>query len=434
MRFASRTQFSFILVMSFVFIFFTNQATALPQFARRYNLKCSACHTIVPVLNEQGILFQRLGYHLPPALQPSHAVSKLSALPEGATWSLANNASLAVADFSFSAERTTQEGQSPSSTSAFQVGLWNAYFAGWVPDTNFFYHAEFDIVSGGSTSPDLSNACFGYGSGTAKNSWYVVAGREHLQLAQGTRAAQVYSLLPNSPLLFENSSPTNFVLDQAPVGASAGYTWISDNYRRVFAASAKITNGDNADGSEILTSSNRNSKDAWLDLDFWYAPESGVTFIDYYGKKDQNITDSSGNTLLTYHPVIRRQGVFANYMYKYKADLTGGYLRSHDGWLSALNAPAGNFIGNDYFVALDYYIQQGFAISGRFDRLNQQIIGVGGVGKQNVHDWTIGVNKTFTPSGNIIGRIAYSDLSGRDPVAAAKRTDKFVQADISFNF
>lgn len=101
-----------------------------------------------------------------------------------------------------------------------------------------------------------------------------------MQVAQGTRAAQIYSLLPNAPLLFETMSPTNFVLDQSPVGVNAGYTWISSNYRNVFAVSGKVTNGDNADGSEILTSSNKMSKDAWVDLDYWYAPESGVTFID----------------------------------------------------------------------------------------------------------------------------------------------------------
>jgi hypothetical protein len=39
---------------------------AVPQFARRYNVKCSACHTIVPVLNEQRWMFKRLGFHLPP--------------------------------------------------------------------------------------------------------------------------------------------------------------------------------------------------------------------------------------------------------------------------------------------------------------------------------------------------------------------------------
>jgi|SRR5450631_1116103 hypothetical protein len=125
-----------LLIAVFAFIsviIFPSKSAALPQFARRYNLKCSACHTIVPVLNEQGELFQRLGYHLPPALQPSHIPAKLSAILNGADWSLTNNASLAVTDFSYSAERTTQEGTTPSSTSAFQVGSWNAYFAGWIP-------------------------------------------------------------------------------------------------------------------------------------------------------------------------------------------------------------------------------------------------------------------------------------------------------------
>jgi len=405
---------------------------ALPQFARRFNLKCTACHTIAPVLNEQGLLFQRLGYHLPPSLRKGEVAPKLSEAKEGGDWTLANNVSVAVADFSYSAERTTQEGQSPASTSAFQVASWNNYFAGWIPDSNFFYHAEFDIVSGGATNPDLSNACIGYVWGTARNSWFVVAGREHLQVAQGTRAAQVYSLLPSSPLLFETTSPTNFILDQSPVGINAGYTWTSSNYRSVFAASVKVTNGDNADGSEILGASARNSKSFWADIDWWYAPESGVTFIDYYGKKDNLQTDLAGNQF-TFHPVIRRQGLFGNYKLLSTVDFLGGYLHSNDDWV-APDGSAAKFIANDYYGAVDYYIRQGFAISGRYDLLHQQITGTSGAGLQSTHDWTIGVNKTLTASGNVIGRIAYSYLSGRDPVAAAKSTDKLFQADIAFNF
>jgi len=409
------------------------KSEALPQFARRYNLKCTACHTIVPVLNEQGELFQRLGYHLPPALQPGEVPRKLSAIPEGADWSLTNNASFAVADFGYAAERTTQEGQSPMSTSAFQVNSWNAYFAGWIPDTSFFYHAELDIVSGGATNVDLSNACIGYTWGTARNSWYVVGGREHLQVAQGTRAAEVYSLLPNAPLLFENPSPTNFVFDHSPVGINVGYTWISSDYRRVFAASAKVTNGVNEDGSEILGPSTRNSKAFWADVDFWYAPESGITFVDYYGRKDQ-IQNAGLDSQFTYSPYIRRQGVFANYMLKYKVDFLGGYMHSNDDWQAVQSGPLSRYVSNDFYAAIDYYIKQGFAVSGRYDQIRGKITGDTGVGLQSTHDWTVGVNKTLTPSGNVVGRIAYSYLSGRDPVGAVKSTDKLFQADIAFNF
>ncbi|MDQ2844482.1 MAG: hypothetical protein M3Y72_26235, partial [Acidobacteriota bacterium] len=262
--------FQILMLVCFAFLLLMpQQAKAVPQFARRYNLKCSACHNIVPVLNEQGYLFKRLGYHLPPPLETGKPPLTFSEIVnKEPPWTITNNAALAVTDFSYSAERTTQEGTSPVSTSAFQVAAWNAYFGGWVPDTNFFYYAEFDIVAGGQTSPDLNNAYFGYSGGNARSSWYLAGGREHLQVGEGTRAAQVYSLLPNPSLLFENSGPTNFAIDQSPVGLDAGYTWASNKYRNVFAATAKVTNGDNADGSEILGPSTRNSKDVWVDIDY----------------------------------------------------------------------------------------------------------------------------------------------------------------------
>ena len=72
------------------------QARAVPQFARRYNLKCSACHTIVPVLNEQGYLFKRLGYHLPPALVSGQPGSVMSYIVRSEPkWDLFNNLSVA---------------------------------------------------------------------------------------------------------------------------------------------------------------------------------------------------------------------------------------------------------------------------------------------------------------------------------------------------
>ena len=407
---------------------------AVPQFARRYNLKCSACHTIVPVLNEQGYMFKRLGYHLPPALEKGKPAPKISDLvKKEPQWRLTNNVAPAVTDFSYSVERTTQQGQPNSSTSAFQVASWNAYFGGWLPDTNFFYYGELDIVTGGSTTPDMTAAKFGYAGGNARSSWYAAGGREHLQIGNGTRAAQVYSLLPSAPLFYENSSPTNFVVDKSPVGIDVGYTWASNSYRNVFAATVKVTNGYNADGSEILGPSARNSKDVWFDLDYWYAPESGVTFIGYYGRKDNLQTDSLGNQF-TFQPHIRRQGVFGNYKLFSKVDFLGGYLHSSDEWQASQGGPLTRFVGNDYYGAVDYYILQGLAVSARFDRLNQKITGLSGVGSQNVHDWTVGVNKTLTPSGNVIARAAYRNLSGRDPVSATKRTDKLFQMDISFNF
>ena len=411
---------------------FPRQASAIPQFARRYKVSCYACHTIPPVLNEQGYMFKRLGHHLPPAMEPSHLPFKISELVEKEPdWTLTNNASLAVADFGFASQRTVQQGQAPSSTSAFQVNSWNAYFAGWIPNTNFYYYSEFDIVLGGQTSPDMPNAHIGYVGGNAKSSWYTTLGREHLQVSEGTRASQIYSLLPSAPLLFENKGATNFILDQSPVGAEIGYTWASSNYKNILGVNFKVTNGDNADGSEILNASSKNGKDIWADADWWYAPESGISFVTYQGKKNQ-IQNSGGPNQFTFYPHISREGVFGNYMIlRDKVDVLGGYLHGNDDWEDPTTAAPGSYISNGYFGEVDYYFRRGLAFAARYDRLRHEITGIP---KTNLEQWQVGVEKAFTASGNIVGRASVGNFHGPDPLSLIGSSTKTYQADIQFNF
>lgn len=53
-----------------------SRAEAIPAFARKYGLSCSACHVAYPVLNQQGVMFRDNGYQLglqrdEPAATPS---------------------------------------------------------------------------------------------------------------------------------------------------------------------------------------------------------------------------------------------------------------------------------------------------------------------------------------------------------------------------
>lgn len=64
--------------------------------------------------------------------------------------------------------------------------------------------------------------------------------------------------------------------------------------------------------------------------------------------------------------------------------------------------PGGYFRGSDYFGETDYHLRPGFALSGRYDLLKQSI--TAGVAPTSIHNWTAGVNKSLTPSGNIVGR------------------------------
>src|SRR5664279_3350206 len=158
----------------------------------------------------------------------------------------------------------------------------------------------------------------------------------HMQEGEGTRAAMFYNLFPDPALTLTYTSPLNFSLDQHPVGVNVGYTWASNYFKRVFAVSVKVTNGLNADGSEILGSSTKKSKDVWADADYWFGPDGGVTVLFYRGSKDQ-IQNAGADNQFTYRPTFYRTGAMGNYLFFDKLDILGGYVRSEDDWQTIQN-------------------------------------------------------------------------------------------------
>src|SRR5579859_5735349 len=68
------------------------QAHAIPAFARKYGVKCYACHTIPPALNKNGYMFKRLGYRQPPdEMDGTKPAPKISELDRDIKFSLANS-------------------------------------------------------------------------------------------------------------------------------------------------------------------------------------------------------------------------------------------------------------------------------------------------------------------------------------------------------
>jgi len=47
------------------FLLLPEQAQAIPPFARKYDMNCTACHTAPPILNQSGQRFLENGYQLP---------------------------------------------------------------------------------------------------------------------------------------------------------------------------------------------------------------------------------------------------------------------------------------------------------------------------------------------------------------------------------
>ena len=215
----------------------------------------------------------------------------------------------------------------------------------------------------------------------------------HLQEGEGTRAAMFCSLFPEPALLLSNSNALNYTLDQHPVGVGGGYTWASHYFKQILAVSAKVTNGLNADGSEILFDSTKNSKDYWFDADYWFGPDGGVTFMTLCTPRRTRsrtrgcpIASSptgppSAVRRLRQLPVLRQTG-HSRRIHPRPGRLAGHRERRRT-----------DFTTNGFRGEVDYYFVPGFAVMGRYDRLNQTIAGTPTTRSPT---WGVGAEKALT--------------------------------------
>jgi hypothetical protein len=375
-----------------------------------------------PALNKTGYMFKRLGYRMPPdEMDGTKPAPKISELDKNIKWNLTDAVAL-ITQGSFSVDKAT--GDSPNTNSSFNLDEAALFLAGTLPQTNFSYFTQYELFQDGETK--LEQAVIGYTGGRANSSFFGRAGAMHLQEGEGTRAAMFYNLFPEPSPLLTNTNVLNTTLDQAPVGVDAGYTWASPYFKHILGLSAKVTNGLNADGSEILFDSKRNSKDFWFDADYWFGPDGGVTFMAYNGRKEQ-VQNQGAPDEFTYRPTIRRYGVFGNYLFFDKLDLLGGYLRSRDDWKDTFNGATTAFTVNGYRGEADYYLQRGFALMGRYDRLNQTIAGEPAT---HATAWAVGGEKALTDLGNVILRATYGHQHNEDPVSGSVTTDKLFKLDL----
>ncbi|HXN45856.1 MAG TPA: hypothetical protein VN893_04400 [Bryobacteraceae bacterium] len=395
---------------------------AIPAFARKYGVKCYTCHLIPPALNKTGYMFKRLGYRMPPdEMDGTKPAPKISELDSNIKFNLMNSLAV-ITQGSFTAEKTA--GDSPASNSSFNLDEAALFVAGALPQSNFSYFVHYELYQGGQSF--LEQAVASYTGGRANSSYFGKAGEMHMQEGEGTRGAMFYNLFPDPSLVLTFVNPLNFSLDQHPVGVNAGYTWASPYFKQVVGVSAKVTNGLNADGSEILFDSTKNSKDVWLDADYWFGPDGGVTFMTYYGRKDQ-VQNQGTPDEFTYRPTVRRYGVFGNYLFFDKLDVIGGYLRGRDDWKDMLTSTTTNLTSNGYRAEVDYYFKRGTAAMARFDRIAQRIPGGP---TANTQAWGVGGLHALTELGNVVIRASYNYERDADPVSGAVNTDKLFRLDL----
>jgi hypothetical protein len=414
-----------------ILLFMPQPANAIPAFARKFGVKCYTCHTVPPALNKNGYMFKRLGYRMPPdEMDGTKPAPKISALDKDVKWSLTNSAALLMQGSVTEDKTITETGATPptatSTTSSFNLDEAALFFGGSVPDSGFSYFAHYEMYQGGSSGLEQG---FGVWTGGKANSSYFVKGGEiHMQEGEGTRAAMFYNLFPDPAFTLTQTDPISFTLDQHPVGVDFGYTHASNYFKNIFAVSAKVTNGLDANGDAILSASTKNSKDVWADADYWFGPDGGVTVMMYRGSKDQNSADSAGNPF-TYRPTFYRVGAFGNYLFFDKLDILGGYIHSHDDWKFDPTDTSSHYTADTYRGEVDYYLKTGTALMARLDRGTSSI-----TTQPTVHTraWGIGAEHSLTQMGNVVVRASYNQEHDGDPVALLGTTDKLFKLDFRF--
>jgi hypothetical protein len=168
----------------------------------------------------------------------------------------------------------------------------------------------------------------------------------------------------------------------------------------------------------------------WVDADYWFGPDGGVTVMMYRGTKDQNQTSIDGNsTPFTYRPAFYRAGVFGNYLFFDKLDILGGLIHSNDDYKWNPAGPTTNYTANTYRGEADYYFKPGTVIMARLDRGTARILPQP---TMHTHAWSIGAERALTPLGNVVLRASYNQEHDGDPLALVGSTDKLFKLDFRF--
>jgi hypothetical protein len=419
-----------VLVVFGLVLLMPQQGHAIPAFARKFGVKCYTCHTIPPALNKNGYMFKRLGYRMPPdEMDGTKPAPKVSALDKDIKFSLTNSFAILLQTSVTGDKNIADNGDGTStsdSSSSFNLDEAAFFIAGTVPQTGFSYFGHYEMYQDGDNGLEQG---FGvYTGGRANSSYFVKGGQMHMQEGEGTRAAMFYNLFSDPAYTLTNTDPLNFSLDQAPAGVDVGYTWASNYFQRIFAISAKVTNGLDANGDAIVSGSTHNDKDVWADADYWFGPDGGVTAIFYRGKKDQ-VQNQGADNEFTFRPTIYRSGVFGNYLFFDKLDLLGGYIHSNDEWEWDQGGPMSHYIADTYRGEADYYIRTGTAFMARIDRGTQTI---DPQPTMHTRAWGVGVEHSMTDLGNVVVRATYNQEHDGDPVALVGTTNKNFMLDFRF--
>lgn len=238
-------------------------ASAIPAWARRYNMNCSGCHLpTVPRLNRTGLRFKWAGYRMPDDIGEKVEVAKIDNYI----------AMRAIVEHSYA--RTQGAPADVSSTSASSASLYVAGPFG----TNYGGFFEFERTPDGAV--DLVGQVVGVW-GKEDGFWGLRAGQGHM-IVGGAVAGfdRPTGILAPLPLSSPVAQGVPFRLTGDIAGAEAFY--VAGGFSRT---SVQVVNSVTAGSGEEMSGPPATTQDFVLTNQLlWDDVGSGVTAVGYFGQ------------------------------------------------------------------------------------------------------------------------------------------------------
>jgi hypothetical protein len=266
-------------------------ANALPQFANRYDLPCSTCHTMIPRLTPYGYQFQRAGYRLPNTEEKAATIL--------------NTASF-LTTMSF---RDT----SPGGDTGFNVDGEEVQVAAPI-DKHLTTRIMYEFSSQTEASSGFAEAWGQYNTRSDDNFFTFKAGQ--IPVLSGFKLTGDRSFTLTDAMLFSNMGPLgganqgNFSLAGLERGIEMGYT------HGGLTGKFSWLNGVNSLGQGDVTLTGHRAQDYALQADWLIGNEgSSISAFYYHGQTPfATVFDANNNVLLAgYNDQFYRAGIFGSF-------------------------------------------------------------------------------------------------------------------------
>lgn len=317
------------------------QAAAMPMFARKYNLPCERCHTMVPRLNNFGYNFYRAGYRL-----PSNEIKPISA---------AN----AISFFGqISATNTNPAGDSGFTVDGVEIDLATAV------EKQYAVRGVYQFDTGGGSATGFNELWAQYNSSPKGPFFAVRAGQ--IPILSGFQLLGNRNITQTGPMMFDGNGPLsgpgqgNFSPGDVEQGLQATYG------NGGFFGSVSLLNGIDEAGDGGVTLSGRRGHDVMGQAEYLIGHAGTAVGAFYYIGK-------TPITSMSFNDNFRRAGVFGTYGRNFKtrgdkgidirAELNGGLLFGQD----ATDRFGHHDSSYGSLAEVDVYLRSKTAIVARFD-------------------------------------------------------------------